>query len=122
MMVLVRKASLRVNFWLALTFFAIPHVDRTYISDTVRLQEQLVEREHLAAIGTTAATFAHEMGNPLNSMLMTGQHLERYLAKNHDQRPSDCHGPPWHADLPQCIGARNDIYPGVTGHTATRIR
>ena len=55
------------------------------ISDTVHLQEQLVERERLAAIGTTAATFAHEVGNPLNSMLMTGQLLERYLVKNHDQ-------------------------------------
>jgi signal transduction histidine kinase len=51
----------------------------------VRLQEQLVERERLAAIGTTAATFAHEIGNPLNSMFMMGQLLERYLAKNHDR-------------------------------------
>jgi len=55
------------------------------ISDKVRLQEQLVERERLAAIGTTAAIFAHEIGNPLNSMFMTGQLLERYIAKNHDQ-------------------------------------
>ena len=55
------------------------------ISDTVHLQEQLMERERLAAIGTTAATFAHEVGNPLNSLLMTGQLLERYLVKNHDQ-------------------------------------
>ncbi|MGE0821894.1 MAG: PAS domain S-box protein [Candidatus Binatia bacterium] len=52
------------------------------ISDKVRLQERLVERERLAAIGTTAATFAHEVGNPLNSMFMATQLLERALAKN----------------------------------------
>jgi len=54
------------------------------ISEKVRLQEQLVERERLAAIGTTAATFAHEVGNPLNSMYMVAQLLERRLAKRHD--------------------------------------
>ncbi len=54
------------------------------ISEKVRLQEQLVERERLAAIGTTAATFAHEVGNPLNSMYMAAQLLERRLAKRHD--------------------------------------
>jgi PAS domain S-box-containing protein len=51
------------------------------ISKTVRLQEQLIERERLAAIGTTAATFAHEVGNPLNSMYTTVQLLERRLAR-----------------------------------------
>jgi PAS domain S-box-containing protein len=54
------------------------------ISEKVRLQEQLVERERLAAIGTTAATFAHEVGNPLNSMYMAAQLLERRFAKRHD--------------------------------------
>jgi PAS domain S-box-containing protein len=54
------------------------------ISEKVRLQEQLVERERLAAIGTTAATFAHEVGNPLNSMYMATQLLERRLAKRRD--------------------------------------
>lgn len=54
------------------------------ISDKVRLQEQLVERERLAAIGTTAATFAHEVGNPLNSMYMAAQLLERRLGKQRD--------------------------------------
>lgn len=54
------------------------------ISEKVRLQEQLVERERLAAIGTTAATFAHEVGNPLNSMSMSAQILERRLAKQPD--------------------------------------
>jgi len=54
------------------------------ISEKIRLQEQLVERERLATIGTTAATFAHEVGNPLNSMYMAAQLLERRLAKRHD--------------------------------------
>jgi PAS domain S-box-containing protein len=51
------------------------------ISEKVKLQEQLVDRERLAAVGTTAATFAHEVGNPLNSMFMAVQLLERRLAK-----------------------------------------
>ncbi|HJY82403.1 MAG TPA: PAS domain S-box protein [Candidatus Binatia bacterium] len=54
------------------------------ISEKIKLQEQLVERERLATIGTTAATFAHEVGNPLNSMYMAAQLLERRLAKRHD--------------------------------------
>lgn len=53
------------------------------ISDKVRLQEQLVERERLAAIGATAATFAHEVGNPLNSMFMLAQLLERRLHRQY---------------------------------------
>jgi two-component system, LuxR family, sensor kinase FixL len=51
------------------------------ISDNVSLQERLLERERLAAIGTTAASFAHEIGNPLNSMYMHAQLLERRLAR-----------------------------------------
>jgi two-component system sensor kinase FixL len=54
------------------------------ISEKVKLQEQLVERERLAAIGTTAATFAHEVGNPLNSMYMAAQLLERRLIKRRE--------------------------------------
>jgi two-component system sensor kinase FixL len=54
------------------------------ISEKVRLQEQLLERERLAAIGTTAATFAHEVGNPLNSMSMAAQLLERRLSSQRD--------------------------------------
>jgi len=55
------------------------------ISEKVRLQEQLLERERLAAIGTTAATFAHEVGNPLNSMYMAAQLLERRLARQQSE-------------------------------------
>lgn len=54
------------------------------ISEKVKLQEQLLEHERLAAIGTTAATFAHEIGNPLNSMYMAAQLLERRLARQPD--------------------------------------
>lgn len=51
------------------------------ISETVRLRERLVERERLVAIGTTSAKFAHEVGNPLNSMLMNLQLIQRRIAK-----------------------------------------
>lgn len=54
------------------------------ISEKVRLQEQLIERERLAATGTTAATFAHEVGNPLNSMSIAAQLLERRLGRQRD--------------------------------------
>jgi two-component system, LuxR family, sensor kinase FixL len=56
------------------------------ISETVRLRERLVERERLVAIGTTSAKFAHEVGNPLNSMLMNLQLIQRRIAK---QVPTD---------------------------------
>ena len=51
------------------------------ISEKVRLQEHLIERERLAAIGTTAAKLVHEIGNPLNSMSVAVQLLERRLRK-----------------------------------------
>ncbi|NOT55445.1 MAG: PAS domain S-box protein [Deltaproteobacteria bacterium] len=51
------------------------------VSERVRLQERLLDRERLVAIGTTAATLVHEIGNPLNGMSVTMQLLERRLAK-----------------------------------------
>lgn len=51
------------------------------ISDKVELQKKLLEGERLAAIGTTAATFAHEIGNPLNGMYLNMQLLQRRLAR-----------------------------------------
>ncbi len=51
------------------------------ISATANLQSRLLERERLAAIGRTAATFAHEVGNPLNGIYMTMQLLERSLVE-----------------------------------------
>jgi two-component system sensor kinase FixL len=55
------------------------------ISDKARLQEQLVESERLAAIGTTMSVFAHEVGNPINSMFVTAQLLERYISRAEDK-------------------------------------
>jgi two-component system sensor kinase FixL len=55
------------------------------ISEKVKLQEEMIERERLAVIGTTAAKFAHEVGNPLNGMYMTVQLLERRLAKHKEE-------------------------------------
>jgi len=49
------------------------------VSEKVRLQEKLVENERLATIGTTAAKLAHEIGNPLNSMSIALQLLQRRL-------------------------------------------
>lgn len=51
------------------------------VSERVRLQERLLDRERVAAIGTTAAKLVHEIGNPLNGMSVTMQLLERRLAK-----------------------------------------
>jgi PAS domain S-box-containing protein len=47
--------------------------------ERVRLQEQLVEGERLAAIGMTATTFAHEVSNPLNNMALACELVAREL-------------------------------------------
>jgi signal transduction histidine kinase len=49
-----------------------------------KLRDKLLEKERLAAVGTTAATFAHEVGNPLNSMYLQAQMLERQFQKRSD--------------------------------------
>jgi PAS domain S-box-containing protein len=54
------------------------------ITEKARLQQALVERERLAAIGTTAAKFAHEVSNPLNGMFTQTQLLQRRLARTED--------------------------------------
>jgi PAS domain S-box-containing protein len=51
------------------------------ISEKVKLQEQAVENERLATIGTMAAKFGHELGNPLNGMSLTIQLLEQRLKR-----------------------------------------
>ncbi|MGB7946394.1 MAG: PAS domain S-box protein [Candidatus Binatia bacterium] len=51
------------------------------ISEKTKLQEQLVERERLATIGTTAAKIGHELANPLNGMSLTIQLLEQRLGR-----------------------------------------
>ncbi len=49
------------------------------ISEKVKLQSQAIESERLATIGTMAAKFGHELGNPLNGMSLTVQLLEHKL-------------------------------------------
>lgn len=49
------------------------------VSDTVRLQSELVEKERLSTIGLSASMLAHEVGNPLNNMALHAQILERRL-------------------------------------------
>ncbi len=51
------------------------------VSEKIALQQRLLEEERLAAIGTIAASFAHEIGNPLNSMYMHAQLMDRRLAR-----------------------------------------
>ncbi len=51
------------------------------VSDKLRLQADLVERERLAAVGTTASMLVHEVGNPLNNMALQLQALRRKLVK-----------------------------------------
>jgi PAS domain S-box-containing protein len=45
------------------------------------IQDKLQESERLAAMGTTAAVFAHEIGNPLNGISASLQLLNRQLDK-----------------------------------------
>ncbi len=49
------------------------------ISEKIRLQEQLLENERLAVIGSTAAKIGHEIANPINGMYLTVQLLEQRL-------------------------------------------
>lgn len=51
------------------------------VTETVRLRERAGERQRLADIGTTAAKFAHEVGNPLNGMLLNLQLISRRIDK-----------------------------------------
>jgi PAS domain S-box-containing protein len=51
------------------------------VSEKAKLQEQLVERERLATIGTTAAKIGHELANPLNGMFLSIQLLEQRLGR-----------------------------------------
>ncbi len=54
------------------------------ISEKTKLQNQLMETERLAAIGSTAAKIGHELANPLNGMSLTIQLLEQRLSRLSD--------------------------------------
>ena len=58
------------------------------ITEKAKLQEQLVEKERLAAMSITTAKLIHEIGNPLNGMSLTLTLLERHLSvvKEQDSR------------------------------------
>ena len=51
------------------------------VSDKVRLQSELMERERAATVGTTASMLVHEIGNPLNNMALQLQVLRRRLSR-----------------------------------------
>jgi len=51
------------------------------VSEKVRLQSALVERERAATVGTTASMLVHEIGNPLNNMALQLQALRRKVSK-----------------------------------------
>jgi PAS domain S-box-containing protein len=58
------------------------YVLMTDLTEMKHLQQKLVDGERLATVGTTAAMFAHEVGNPLNNMYLHLQLLDRNLRKN----------------------------------------
>lgn len=77
-----------VRHWLSITFPLTTATGQRLVggvsvdmTEQVRLREQLIERERLAAIGTTAAKLVHEIGNPLNGMSVALQLLQRRLSK-----------------------------------------
>jgi two-component system, LuxR family, sensor kinase FixL len=52
------------------------------VSEKVKLQSELMERERAATLGTTASMLVHEIGNPLNNMALQLQALRRRVAKH----------------------------------------
>jgi PAS domain S-box-containing protein len=54
------------------------------MSEQKLIRERLQESERLAAMGTTAAVFAHEIGNPLNAISTSLQWLQLGLCKSSD--------------------------------------
>lgn len=59
---------------------------RVSLADREELRRRLMVRERLAAVGETAATFAHEVGNPLNSIYLHTQLLERAAGRDRDDK------------------------------------
>lgn len=59
------------------------------VSEKVRLQGELMERERAATVGTTASMLVHEIGNPLNNMALQLQALRRKVAKLEESGAED---------------------------------
>jgi two-component system sensor kinase FixL len=51
------------------------------VSKKAQLEQELLEKERMAAVGLLASMFAHEVGNPLNNMFIHAQMLKRKLAR-----------------------------------------
>jgi two-component system sensor kinase FixL len=51
------------------------------ISERARIEQQLVHKSRLAAVGMLASMFIHQVSNPLNNMFIHAQLLERRVAK-----------------------------------------
>lgn len=51
------------------------------VTERLHLQARLMEAERLAAVGSVASVFAHEVGNPLNNMALHVQLLRRRIQK-----------------------------------------
>jgi signal transduction histidine kinase len=51
-----------------------------------RVQEQLIEKEKLAALGSVSGWLAHRMRNPLNVILMCAQYLKARFADQDERR------------------------------------
>jgi PAS domain S-box-containing protein len=57
------------------------------ITERKEADARLQEKERLATLGTTAAVFAHEIGNPLNGLATSFELINVLLPKNNDQNP-----------------------------------
>jgi signal transduction histidine kinase len=54
------------------------------ITERKQAEQRLREHERLAALGTTAAVFAHEIGNPLNGLSTSLELVTKFLAGSAD--------------------------------------
>jgi PAS domain S-box-containing protein len=57
------------------------------ITDRKEADARLQEKERLATLGTTAAVFAHEIGNPLNGLATSFELVSGLLARSDNQDP-----------------------------------
>jgi PAS domain S-box-containing protein len=58
------------------------------VTERKQLEKTIREHDRLAAMGATAAVFAHEVGNPLNGISTTVQMLQRHFNKQNDSYAS----------------------------------